>query len=89
MEDPGTDELSPAEVKILRDVFERYGHLRFKEMMELAHSLPEYDGRVGKSSKLIHPEVLLTALGKSPEEIEETDQNIREDRMLELIFSSR
>lgn len=88
-EDPGTDELSPSEVKILKGVFARYGHLRFREMKELSHSLPEYDGTVGKTSKPIKPEVLLEAVGKSPEEIRETEQSVREDRMLELIFSSR
>jgi uncharacterized phage-associated protein len=88
-EDPGTDELSSSEVKILTDVFARYGHLSFKEMKDLSHSLPEYDGTVGNSSRLIKPEVLLEAVGKSPEEIRETEQSVREDRMLELIFSSR
>lgn len=87
--DPGSDELSPAEVAILNGVYEKYGRLGFRELRDLAHSLPEYDGTVGKSSRPIRPEDLLQAVGKSEEEIAETEKRVREDRMLELIFSSR
>jgi uncharacterized phage-associated protein len=42
LRDAPVDELSPAEVALLNDVFERLGHLTQWDLRDLSHSLPEW-----------------------------------------------
>jgi uncharacterized phage-associated protein len=87
-EDPGADELSPAEVRMIEGVHARFGDYTWKAMKDFAHSLPEYDGSVGNSSKPIPVESILRAVGRTREQIQETERSVKESQMLDLIFSA-
>lgn len=87
-EDPGTDELSPAEIKMIESVHARFKDYSWHEMRDFAHGLPEYDESVGKSSKPIPVEAILQAVGKSREQIQDIERSVKESQMMDLIFSS-
>ncbi|MFA6176372.1 MAG: Panacea domain-containing protein, partial [Phycisphaerae bacterium] len=64
LQDPGTSELSRAEITILESVFEKFNEFTWKQMRDHCHDLREYED-VGKTSKPIATERILSALGKS------------------------
>jgi len=84
--DPGTDELSVDEMALLDAVVEEFGHFNFSQMKEYCHSFAEYDASVGRSSRPIPLRAMLTALGKSSDEIEEVSSSIRELKQLRAAF---
>ena len=86
--DPGTDELSRAELAVLDAVFEKFRNYSFVQMRDFCHSLGEYED-VGKTSKPLPYERILKALGKSPEQIEDVSQRCREIQMAELLLAPR
>ncbi|MGH7517488.1 MAG: Panacea domain-containing protein [Gemmatimonadales bacterium] len=57
--DPSTDQLSVAEEKILREVFQRYGHLRWGRIVDVCHELPEWRHPHGSSITIEPREVLI------------------------------
>ncbi len=67
-ENADDDELSGAEVKILNDVFVRFGRLDWKALSRLTHNLPEWVDP-GSSSIPILPEQILLLNGASAAEI--------------------
>jgi len=83
---PGEDELSPAEIKILRGIHAEFKNFTWKQMKDFCHEFEEYDGTVGKSSRPIATEKILQAIGKTPEEIQEKEQDLKEVKMLRLLF---
>jgi hypothetical protein len=85
--DPGTDELSEDEMSLLRTMFEKYKNFSFKQMKEYCHGLAEYDSSVGNSSRPISLATMLSALGKSRDEVMEVSNEILELRELRAIFS--
>jgi uncharacterized phage-associated protein len=87
--DPGNDELSPAEIKILTGVFETFKGYNWRMMRDHCHAFEEYDGTVGKSSRPIPPEKIMTAVGKKPEEIEETQHNLNELKVMDALFGGQ
>lgn len=56
--------LSPAEVRLIDEVFDRYGKANKWELRDLTHSFKEWEN-VGKSSKVIPVENILNAVGKT------------------------
>jgi hypothetical protein len=67
-DDPGTDELSKAEIKILEDSYAKFKDMRFKEIKAFFRALPEHED-VGRTSKALPFATILQKLGKTPEEI--------------------
>ena len=86
--DPGDDELSIAEIKILEHIHAKFKDFSWKQMKDFCHQFEEYDESVGKSSKPIQTEKILKAVGKSDEEIEATEQSQKEFKMMQLLFGS-
>jgi len=87
-ENPGIDELSPSELKLLQATYEHFKNFTFQQMKEYCHNLSEYDESVGKGAKLIRPEEILQAIGKTNEEIQEADQMSNEVALLRLMFGA-
>ncbi|MDB6119602.1 MAG: hypothetical protein JWO08_3383, partial [Verrucomicrobiaceae bacterium] len=61
-QDPGTEQLSPAEIRILECIFAEFRDFNWKQMRDYCHStvrFPEYDDTVGTSSRPIEPCKLL------------------------------
>jgi uncharacterized phage-associated protein len=74
VDDPGTDELSNAEVSVLKDVFQRYSKLEWWELSDLTHELPEWIDPKG-SSVPISPEQILRLEGRSKADIERIERD--------------
>lgn len=64
------DELSPADVALLDEVFEKYGHMTRWELVEFVHQLPEWE-HPGNSSKAIDAEVTFQSFGFSKDQAQE------------------
>lgn len=64
------DQLSPAEIAIVDEIFERYGRRSRWELVEVTHELPEWTDPEG-SSLPISPDDILRSEGYSDEEIAE------------------
>lgn len=86
--DPGDDELSDAEAKILEDIYAQFKDYSWKQMKDFCHVFKEYDPSVGKSSRPICAEKWLAAVGKTAKEIEETEHALKEAKTLKLLFGS-
>lgn len=67
--DKTAEELSPYELRLLREIHAAYGHLDRFKLRDLTHTLPEWTDPRG-SSYPIPPEDILRAANKSEEEIE-------------------
>jgi uncharacterized phage-associated protein len=89
LSDPGLDELSPAEIKVLQSIHEQFGHFDWKQMKDYCHDLPEYDPAVGKGSRPIPSEKILSVLGKSQQDIQEKEAELKEGAMMDLVFGKR
>lgn len=87
--DPGDDELSPAEIKIIEGVYEEFKGYNWKAMRDYCHVFEEYDKTVGKSSRPIATEKLMIAVGRRSEQIERTQNSQNELKVLEALFGSR
>lgn len=83
--DPGEDELSRAEIKILESVHSKFKNFSWKQIHDFCAKLGEYED-VGKSSKPLPTERILKSLGKTPREIVETEQKIRELQVADLLL---
>ena len=62
------DELSGAELRLLEEIFTKYGHMNWKQLSKFTHQLPEWVDP-GTSSTSIAPEQILKVNGKSIAEI--------------------
>lgn len=89
LSDPGVDELSPAELRILEIIHAQFKDFTWKQMKNHCHDFAEYDPSVGKSSRPIPMEKILQAVGKTPEEMAEVDHALKERRMMQLMFGAR
>lgn len=67
--DPGTDSLSEAEVKIIEEVFEKYGTMARWQLRDLTHSLGEWQDPGGSTIRIEYKEIL-RAGGKTESEID-------------------
>lgn len=87
--DPGNQELSRAEIKILERIHEQFKDFTWKQMKDYCHDLAEYDATVGKSSRPIAPEEIFEAVGKTKEEIQETERDLDHRSVMQLLFGAR
>lgn len=62
------DGLSPGEVHLVDEVFNRFGHLSKWQLRDLTHTFPEYED-VGDTSKPIRVEHILRSGGKGEDDI--------------------
>ena len=72
-ENPGTDSLTAAEEALLKEIFEKIGHMPTKELVLATHAYEEWEDPHG-SSKPIDVSEILKAGRRSPEEIEEIEE---------------
>lgn len=66
---PDDGELSDYEIEVLSRIADEYGALRWDELVEVTHALPEWEHPHG-SSLPIELRDILGAVGKTPEEID-------------------
>lgn len=67
----GLDELSRAEVDILKRTFDKFKDWSFGKLRDFFHALDEYDKDVGNGSRPIAIENILHALGKDSAQIKD------------------
>jgi len=84
----GTDHLSKNEIKTLTEVDERFGHMTWSALVDYCHKLPEWKDR-GKSSAAIAVEEILSAVGKTGDEISQIRSHAMESAWLDLILSNK
>jgi hypothetical protein len=84
--DPGTDELSRAEIKILQSVFDECRNFDFSRMRDYCHNLPEYED-VGAGSKPLPIERILKAIGKTDEAILEAERMHNNNCLADMLLS--
>lgn len=84
--DPGDDELSRAEVRLIGEIFAAYGNYEPFDLVRLLHkTLPEWK-EVQSGRIQIEYREILQAGGKSPEDIEEIESELDSLRMVESIL---
>ena len=86
LSDPHDDELCPAEIQILEDVFKEFKDYTFPQIRKYTHDLAEYE-EVNSTSKPIAPESILKALGKTESQIEEVQLRMKELKLTELLLA--
>ena len=80
------DELSESDVEVLDSVWQEYGHLGRWDLVNLTHTLPEWEDPNGTSIP-IPPQKLLASLGYSPEAIEHMLQQLKHQRAFDSQFA--
>jgi uncharacterized phage-associated protein len=81
------DELSPAEIKILDDTFNKFGHMSRFEIVDFTHSnCPEWEDPRG-SSFPISPENIFRAMGKTEDQVQKLFEKYREQQQLDSLKS--
>lgn len=65
---PTIGKLSRYQIRVLRETFERYGHLSESQLRRLTHKLPEYKDPGGSSTPVDHDDIL-KAEGKTDQQI--------------------
>lgn len=68
LSEPEFDELSPAELSLINEVYEKFGHLSRWDLVEISHELPEWRNPQGSSIPIDYKDILRLA-GKTEEEI--------------------
>ena len=86
--DPGVDELSKGEIAILETVHEQFKNYTWKQMRDFSHALPEYE-EVGNGSKPIRTESILSALGKTREEVADAAKRHWEISVADALLTNR
>jgi hypothetical protein len=76
VEDATTDRLSRAEERLIREIYDQFGHQDRWSIVNYTHKLPEYKNPHG-SSIPIHPREILRAEGESEQEIKATLKELR------------
>lgn len=85
-DDPGDDELSRAEVKLIDEIFSAYGSCKPFELVDLLHrTLPEWKELQEGRTPIEYREIL-QAGGKSPQDIEEIEAELDSLRLVESIL---
>lgn len=75
--DPGKDRLSANEIGLLDRINDAFGHLEWREICQIARGLPEVRNADG-ALLIIAPEDILSAEGRSAEEIERITRDAEE-----------
>lgn len=79
-----TDELSQFDRDLIKQTWDRFGRLPFKELFDLVHNLPEY--KDPKSSRLpINPEEILIHADWTEEDIENAARDAKREYLLHQI----
>lgn len=78
--DPSSTKLSRYEVRLLQQVFEKWGLWNRWDVVKFTHALPEWHDPEG-SSRPIDPREILEAVGKSQQEIEDIANQVESVRM--------
>lgn len=81
----GTDHLSKSEIETLEAVDNKFRHFTWRQLVDYCHKLPEWTDP-GKSSSSIEVEKILTAVGKSNEEISQIRSHAMESAWLDLVL---
>lgn len=70
--DPGDSELAEYDVEVLEALSRKYQRLRYHEMIDVVHQLPEWeDPSPALVSSTVSPERILEAAGATPDTIQE------------------
>ncbi len=84
-QDPGVDDLSRAEIKILDQVFKKYGHFDRWKLREITHELPEWNDPQGSSKPVEISEVLRLA-NKTTTEIKAIEDDLESISSTSALF---
>jgi uncharacterized phage-associated protein len=82
---PPLKKLSPADVGVINDVFDRFGQMDEDELGEYTHNLPEYQ-YPGTSSIQTSYERLLSKMGYSDSDVKRVVGEIRQEAILDSLF---
>ena len=85
---PGVGDLSPAEIGLIHEIFEEFGHKTFGELKEYLQALPEYKDIEGSSGP-IKWETLLQAVGWTGEDLEEVKKDLTFKAKFETFVGAR
>jgi uncharacterized phage-associated protein len=77
--------LSPAEERLIDEVFEQYGHLNRWKLVAVTHELPEWEDPQG-SSRPLDPADILRNAGYSEEQIREIESDLEESSLADALF---
>lgn len=75
------DELSRADLAILEEVFEAFGHMKRWDLVAYVHTLPEWENP-GSSSKLVDAEVTFVSFGLTKMQAHEKVEMLRTRKLL-------
>lgn len=70
IDEPGLNELSQADIDLVNEIYEEFGHLNRFALVRIHHELPEWE-ETKKNSKFVDYEKVLQVSDKSEEEISE------------------
>ena len=85
---PGVGDLSPAEIGLIHEIFEEFGHKTFGELKEYLQALPESKDTEGSSGP-IKWETLLQAVGWTGEDLEEVKKDLTFKAKFETFVGAR
>jgi len=85
--EPSRDHLSKNEMRLIESVYEQFKGLTWIQMKNHCHSFPEYE-EVGKSSKTIPLENILSAVGKTQDQIKEIEKAQRELAIMDSLMEA-
>jgi hypothetical protein len=86
--DPGSDELSEAEIALLDEIFKIHGRKSRWDLVELTHQLPEWVDPEGSAIPISYRDIL-KAGGKSDLEIAAIESELSELVEADLLLASR
>ncbi len=86
--DPGSDELSEAEITLLEEIFQIHGRKNRWDLVELTHQLPEWVDPQGSAIPISYRDIL-KAGGKSDLEIAAIESELSELVEADLLLASR
>lgn len=84
----GTEHLSKSEIQALEEVDNEFGNWSWRRLVDYCHTLPEWKDP-GRSSSAIKVEAILTAVGKSNEEISQIHNHAMESAWLDLVLGNQ
>lgn len=86
IDDPGTSELSKAELALIEAIFAKYGNMNRWQLRDETHKLPEWRNPEG-SAFPIYIEDILKATGLAAEEAREAAAELKSIRKVQALFS--
>ena len=84
--DPGSSELSDAEIAILERVHAKFRTYDWRRMRDYCHDLPEFE-EIGQTSKMLPTERILEAIGFSESKIEGAKKRFQQIKIAEKLFA--